>query len=118
MEAVKLRAWWAHRQVSTAACGDNPGILTAAGWARSVAGVGPYLTLFARGGIGRELVDRAVADLDINELPTGRGCTYVVPAGDYALARTRGQPFGGAEMKTSRKVGVTDSEIEKLERPC
>jgi hypothetical protein len=70
--------------------------------------------LFARGGLSRESVDRAVAEVAIHELPSARGCTYVVPARDYALGLRCGQPFGDAEMKTARKLGVTDAEIERL----
>jgi hypothetical protein len=50
-------------------------VLEQAGWARSVGGVGPYLTLFARTGIGRQAADDAVARLEIHELPSARGYT-------------------------------------------
>ncbi|HEV2445214.1 MAG TPA: hypothetical protein VGS58_04810 [Candidatus Sulfopaludibacter sp.] len=47
----KLRAWWSHRQtLDGRMAGAAPAaVLAEAGRARSVAGVGPYLTLFARG---------------------------------------------------------------------
>jgi hypothetical protein len=82
-----LRAWWAHRQgLDGSSSGQSAAtILATTGWARSVAGIGPYLTLFSRGGLRREAVDAAVAATDIHELPTARGCTYVLPAADYAL---------------------------------
>ena len=57
-------------------------------------GVGPYLTLFARAGVTREAADKAVAKLAIHELPAARGCTYVVPACDFALALRAGQGAG------------------------
>src|SRR6185436_3455707 len=47
-------------------------------------------------------------------LPTARGCTYVVPASDYAIGLKVGQQFGEAEMRTATKLGVTEDEIEKL----
>lgn len=51
----------------------------------------------------------------IHELPSARGCTYVVPASDFALALKVGQGFGHEqEMKVARKLGVTDAEIDKL----
>ena len=80
MDETKLRAWWSHRQgLDGALEGATPKeVLERAGWARSVAGVGPYLTLFARAGTSREEADRAVKDLQIHELPSARGCTYVV----------------------------------------
>ena len=52
-DSPKLRAWWAHRQgLDGSLAGKPPAeILEVSGWARSVGGVGPYLTLFARGGV-------------------------------------------------------------------
>ncbi len=64
-------------------------ILSQTGWARSVAGVNPYLTLFSRGGTTRFQSDDALARMEIHELPSARGCTYVVPSGDFALALGR-----------------------------
>ncbi len=89
-------------------------VLEQTGWARSVGGVGPYFTLFARAGISREAADKAVTDLEIHELPSARGCTYVVPSADFALALKAGQNFTANDMKVAYKLGVTDKEIEKL----
>lgn len=112
----KLRAWWWRRQaldgrLGAAAPAD---VLAQTGWARSVGGVGPYLTLFARAGGSRERVDHAVANLEIHELPAARGCTYVVPASDFALALKAGESFAGADFKVAAKMGVTEKEIDKL----
>jgi hypothetical protein len=63
-------------------------VLGRTGWARSVGGTGPYLTLFSRAGLSREEVEASVAKLEIHELPTARGCTYVLPASDFALGLT------------------------------
>lgn len=89
-------------------------MLERSGWARSVAGVGPYLTLFSRAGIGRAAADAALAALALHELPSARGCTYVLPAADFALGLAVGQPFGGAELKLAAKLGVTAKEIDRL----
>ncbi|MFN7997927.1 MAG: crosslink repair DNA glycosylase YcaQ family protein [Bryobacteraceae bacterium] len=112
----KLRAWWSHKQALDGRQSGAPpaDVLRETGWARSVGGVGPYLTLFARGGTSREAVDLAVAGLQIHELPSARGCTYVVPASDFALALKAGEPFTANDMKTGYKLGVTDKEIDKL----
>ena len=111
-----LRAWWAHRQgLDGLLMGKSAAtVLTHTGWARSVAGIGPYLTLFSRAGLTRESVDASVAAAEIHELPTARGCTYVLPATDFALGLKIGQPFREPEMNTARNLGVTDKEIEKL----
>ena len=116
MTDSKLRAWWWHRQgLDGSLRGKRPGeVLERAGWARSVGGVGPYLTLFSRAGTSREAADAAVAKLDIHELPSARGCTYVLPASDFALGLNVGQEFGGGEMKVAAKLGVTEKEIDKL----
>jgi hypothetical protein len=79
-----------------------------------VGGVGPYLTFFSRAGLGRDAVDRAVAALEVHELPVARGCTYVVPAEDFAMGLTVGRNFAGAEMRTALKLGVSDAEIDAL----
>ena len=76
-------------------------------------GVSPYLTLFSRAGLSREQADAAAAGLDIYEVPSARGCTYVLPASDFALGLTVGRGFNG-EMRTAEKLGVTAKEIDKL----
>ena len=117
MSIEKLRAWWWTKQGLDGSLGKASAaeVLAKTGWARSVAGIGPYLTLFTRAGIGRAAADRAIAKLEIHELPAARGCTYVVPESEFALALRVGQGFGfDADMKVARKLGVKDAEIEKL----
>ena len=112
----RLRAWWSFKQgLDGRLDGATPAeVLEQTGWARSVGGVGPYLTLHGRAGTSREAADAAVAKLQIHELPAVRGCTYVLPAKDFALALKAGESFAGNEMKVAYKLGVTDQEIEKL----
>ncbi len=114
MDAPTLRAWWAHRQGldGSLAGADPAAVLERSGWSRSVGGAGPYLTLFARAGTSREAADEAVAALRIHELPSARGCTYVVPARDFGLALKVGE--GKTEMRTAQKLGVTEEEIDRL----
>ena len=115
MDEAKLRAWWMYRHGldGRLAAESAAVILEETGWARSVGGVGPYLTLFSRGGVTRETADAAVEALEIHELPSARGCTYVVPARDFPLALKVGQGFIG-EIRTAEKLGVTAKEIDKL----
>ncbi len=94
---------------------DAAAILGRSGWARSVAGAGPYLSFYARGGLTRPVIDQAVANLEIHELPAARGCTYVVPAADFTLALECARSFGDGEMATALKLGVTVREVEQLE---
>jgi hypothetical protein len=116
MNDSTLRAWWSHRQAldGSLAGGKPAEVLERSGWARSVGGVGPYLTLFARAGTTRAVADAAVASLQIHELPAARGCTYVLPAADFALGLALAQSFGQAELKTAAKLGVTTKEIDRL----
>ena len=112
----KLRAWWWHRQgLDGRLAGSPPSkVLAETGWARSVGGAAPYLTLFARAATSREASDSAAAAIEIHELPAVRGCTYVVPAQDFALALRAGAVGNDAEMKIAAKLGVQEKEIDKL----
>jgi hypothetical protein len=114
--SAKLRAWWFHRQgLDGSLTAQSPAqALARTGWARSVGGAAPYLTLFARAKLRRAEVDAALENIEIHELPSARGCTYVVPAADFPLALAAGQPFSEDELKVARKLGVADKEIDKL----
>jgi hypothetical protein len=118
VDLVKLRAWWSHRQgLDGSLAGASPAeVLDRAGWARTVGGANPYLTLFARAGTSRAEAEAAQASLAIHELPSARGCTYLLPADDFALALTVGQGFGDeAQINTAKKfLGVTDDELDRL----
>src|SRR5579864_7279539 len=115
IDQSRIRAWYAHRQGLDGSLDGKSAaeVLGRTGWARSVGGTGPYLTLFSRAGLSREKVDASVARLEIHELPSARGCTYVLPASDFALGLTVGRGFSD-EMKTAEKFGVTEREIDKL----
>ena len=118
MNQSKIRAWWSHRQgLDGSLSGATPEeVLTRSGWARSVGGVGPYLSLFARAGTSREDADKAVKDVQICELPSARSCTYVVPSADFALALKVGQQFNQADRRLALKLGVTEKEIMSLNK--
>src|SRR5262249_39804117 len=117
MDNSTLRAWWAHRQGLDGSLEGKPAgeVLAKTGWARSVGGAAPYLTLFARAGLSREAIDKAVVDVEICELPSARGCTYVVPASDFALGLKVGQGFNTVQdHKMALKLGATEAELDKL----
>ncbi|MBV2152641.1 DNA glycosylase AlkZ-like family protein [Kitasatospora sp. SUK 42] len=120
LEAVgagTLRAWWSHRQwldrPHTGASAAE--VLAATGWARSVGGAAPYLGLFARAGLGRAEVDAELAALRVHELPSARGCTYVLPADDFALGLAVGAAAPTGELAAAQKhLGVGRDEVEQL----
>lgn len=116
MDEDKLRAWWSHRQgLDGSLEGQSPAtVLETSGWARSVGGVSPYLAMFARAGVTREVADAAVAAAEIHELPSARGCTYVLPSSEFAMGLRISQGSDEPEMKVAKKLGVTDSEVAAL----
>ncbi|MEZ0066235.1 hypothetical protein ABIA32_002245 [Streptacidiphilus sp. MAP12-20] len=117
LDPARLRAWWAHRQgLDGSLLGvDAATVLARAGWARSVGGAAPYLGLFARAGLSRQQVDDAVAALEIHELPSARGCTYVLPAEDFALGLTVGADAPAGELSAAQKhLRVREAEIDAL----
>jgi len=116
MDTAILRAWWAQRQgLDGSLAGAAPGtVLERVGWARSVGGANPYVTLFSRAGTDRSAIDAAVAALEIYELPSARGCTYVVPAAHFGLALQVGRGAPEGDVKTLAKLGVDRAEIDKL----
>jgi hypothetical protein len=118
VDAAKLRSWWFTRQGLDGSLEGKPAgeALLRAGWARSVGGSNPYLSIFARTRSGRQAIDEAAAKLDLQELPSARGCTYVVPRAHYPLAMKIGQASAkDQEFSLANKhFGVTESEIANL----
>jgi hypothetical protein len=55
-----------------------------------------------------------VAALDIYELPSARGCTYVVPGEHFGLALQVGRGAPEGDLRTLAKLGVDRSEIDEL----
>ncbi|MGK5630845.1 DNA glycosylase AlkZ-like family protein [Streptomyces sp. URMC 123] len=113
----RLRAWWYHRQgLDGSLRGATPAeVLARTGWARSVGGCGPYLGLFARAQLARETVDAAVAALEIHELPSARGCAYVLPARDFALGLRVAAAAPETEIAAARKhLGVGETEVDEV----
>lgn len=114
MFSKRLAAFLAHRQGLLEPINGSPSeLLRAQGWARSVGGTNPYLSLYARGGLDRAAVERAVLSSEIHELPSARGCTYVLPSGHFELGLTLSQEFV-SDLATARKLGVTDAELTAL----
>jgi hypothetical protein len=111
-----LRAWWWHRQgLDGSLRGADPAaVLARTGWARSVGGANPYLSLFARAGTSRAETDKAVEALQIYELPSARGCTYVLPHEHFGLGLTVGRGAPEADLRVLEKIGVQREEIERL----
>jgi hypothetical protein len=118
MEAEKLRAWWWARQgLDGSLVGVAPRqALLKSGWARSVGGANPYMSIFARSGATSEQMEKDAASVEIQELPSARGCTYVLPKEHYALGLTlsQGQGDNGNIVTAKRFLGVTEEELDRL----
>ena len=112
-----LRAWAWHRQGLDGSLkgADSAEVFSTAGWARSVGGANPYLTLFARAGISRAQADDDVLSLKIHELPAARGCTYVLGHNDFAWALQVGRDAAVAPFRVLARMGVERGEITLLE---
>lgn len=112
-----LRAWAWHKQGldGTLQGADAADVFTRAGWARSVGGANPYLTLFARAGTSRTQADADVLSLKIHELPTARGCTYVLGRDDFAWGLQIGRDAAVAPFRVLARMGVERGEITLLE---
>lgn len=112
-----LRAWAWHRQGldGTLLGAEAADVLATAGWARSVGGANPYLTLFARAGTSREQADADVLSLKIHELPAARGCTYVLGHEDFAWGLQIGRDAAVAPFRVLARMGVERGEITLLE---
>ncbi len=117
MDIATRRAWSWHKQgLDGSLAGSSAATVFAnSGWARSIGGANPYLTLFSRAAIRREQTDTDMADLHIHELPTARGCTYVLGADDFAWGLSLGQGAAEATAKVLDRLGVERREIKDLE---
>jgi hypothetical protein len=113
----RLRAWAWHRQGLDGSLAGRTAeqVFARAGWARSVGGANPYLTLYARAGIRREQVDADVLAHRILELPAARGCTYVLGRDDFAWALQLGRDAADSAFRVVGRLGVDRGEITLLE---
>ncbi|MCD0453159.1 winged helix DNA-binding domain-containing protein [Actinocorallia sp. API 0066] len=116
MDEEKLRAFWAARQgLDGSLEGAAPAeVLAQTGWARSVGGFNPYLTIYSRSGTGRHGTDNAVADGRICEIRTARGRTYVLPEEDYGLGLRMATPAARAEVDACDARGVAHQTLDQL----
>jgi hypothetical protein len=112
-----LRAWAWHKQGldGTLQGTDAADVFAKAGWARSVGGANPYLSLFARAGISRAQADADVLALKIHELPTARRCTYVLGQAEFAWGLQIGRDAAVAPFRVLARMGVERGEITLLE---
>ncbi len=116
MDFAKLRAFWASRQGLDGSLGPAaPGeVLARTGWARSIGGFNPYLTLFSRAGTGRRTADEAVEAGRIGEITAVRGRSYVLPEEDYGLGVRASEAAARAEIRASEEQGVEHHVLDQV----
>ena len=117
MDVAKLRSFWAYKQgLTTPIQGTPEDVITRVGWFRSVGGSSPYLGLYARSGLLREDVDAALAQGSIGELPSARGCTYVLPKAHYDMGLRLALPHAERQIASAAKpLALEESELARLE---
>lgn len=86
------------------------------GWLRAVGSCNAYLAIRARAGLGARVVEAAVTDGSLCEVPAARGCVYWVPREHVGLALWLARETGGdAPMREAeRHLGVGRDEIAAL----
>ncbi|MBS1708340.1 MAG: winged helix DNA-binding domain-containing protein [Armatimonadetes bacterium] len=117
MDIVKARAWWSHRQgLDGSRSGQSARKLFAeTGWSRCVGGANPYLAVFARSGGDVASLHAEVEKVDVLEVPSARGCTYVLPRDDFPVGLVLAQASAEVPINTAKKhLGVTEEEVSKL----
>lgn len=115
--AAEMRAWWSHRQglSSVPDGGSLHSALRQSGWARSVGGSNPYFAGFARTRCSVEQAHLELSDQMVMELPSARGCTYVIPHEDYPLALAIASKAVKNDLGPARRISdITDEEVENL----
>lgn len=117
MDLPKLRAYWSYKQGfgRFAECSAGA-VLERTGWFRSVGGSSPYLGLHARNGQVREEIDREVEIGSIGELPSARGCTYVLPKDHFDIGLRLSLPYSEKHVDAAcQNLGVTREMVTSLE---
>lgn len=115
-DRTRLAAYLAHRQglLGPKARLDPAEVLERFGWARTAGGANPYLTAFSRARIRREEMDQALADRLVEEVPSARSCTYLLPASEVWIGLRAAEGGSLAEQRRGEKVGVMAEETEAL----
>jgi hypothetical protein len=109
-----LRGEWLARQGLPSAKRTVAACL-ARGWLYTGGGQLPYVALFARGGMRRAAVDKALAHGEAVEVLTVRSCAMLVGADDVPLALAAGRAaFAAGPRAQAAKLGVTDRELARL----
>lgn len=117
MFEIRLAAFLSHCQgLNERQTISNAAVLEQFGWARSVGGVNPYLTLFARNGPHPREIEAEVKEDSFAEFASARGCTYFLPKSHYKVGIKCGQGFNElATFRTAQtKLGFTEADLLDL----
>jgi len=86
-----------------------------AGWPRTLGGVDAYVALRARGPVAKEAIDAALQDGRIRVSPAARGCIFLVPEDEAALAMAMAEDLSSKRnARDMSKLGVEDAELDAV----
>ena len=113
LSRAQAQAVWAHKAHLDGALTDPVAACAAAGWARTLGGVDAWVALRARAGaLRRQAVDQALLDGRLAVVPAVRGCIYLVPGAQAALAiRVAEDAERGRMDRELAKVGLAEAEL-------
>ncbi len=117
VDLARARAHWFHTQGLDQRVDIAPAeAIARSGWLRTIGGVDVYLALRSRiAGLQRIDVDAAVGKGAVRVGPAVRGCIYLVPAADHALAlRTADLLSRRRNARDMEKVGVEAAELDAV----
>jgi Winged helix DNA-binding domain len=113
----QARAFWCAKQgLSPHVDGPVTSVVERTGWVRTLGGVDVYLAVRARSpGMRRQDLDAAVTRGELHVLPAARGCIYLVPESDRALALSFAASLARPRAERDlEKVGMSWGELEEL----
>jgi hypothetical protein len=113
----QARAFWCAKQgLSPHIDAPVTSVVERTGWVRTLGGVDVYLATRARcPGMRRADLDDAVARGELHVLPAARGCIYLVPESDRALALSFAASLARPRAERDlEKVGMSWQELEAL----
>ncbi len=112
----QARSAWAHG-LGLHGQGEDPvAAAGACGWARSLGGAAAYLTLKARAGqVRASSISDAVSSRRVRLTPAARGCIYLAPADEAALALQFAADLAAKRTQRERdKAGIEPGELAAL----
>ncbi len=116
MNLAQARAAWCRHQGLAAPGASVAQVIGSTGWIRTLGGVDGYLALRARlPALSVQALHAAVEARELQVLPAARGCIYVVPREQGALALSLARDLSARTgARVQQKAGVVAGELQQL----